>query len=109
MLSQIENHVHDIARLCEKYGVRKLEHFDSGCQGEFDPETSDLDFIADFADRRIPGYLDRCLDFADSIEVLLGKDVDIVTANSTMSPHFRQENDNFRLVIYETKSRVAAA
>lgn len=109
MLPLIEEHADDIAQLCEKYGVRKLELFGSACRGEFDPETSDLDFVAEFADRRKLNYLDRYLDFADAIEALLDKRVDLVTSTSTMSPHFRKELNNYRMVVYEAGGRVAAA
>lgn len=109
MLPLIEEHTKDIARLCEKFGVRKLELFGSACRGEFDPETSDLDFFAEFVDRQIPGYLDRYLGFADSIEALIGKSVDVVTSSSRMSPHFRKAVDECRVVVYEAKGRVAAA
>lgn len=109
MLPLIEAHIEEITRLCKKYGVRKLELFGSACRGEYDPETSDLDFIAEFTDIRTSGYVDRYFGFADHIEILFGKPVDVVTTNSTMSPHFRQEMDKCRAVVYEAKSRVATA
>jgi predicted nucleotidyltransferase len=109
MLPLIEEHINDIAQLCERYGVRKLELFGSACRGEFDPETSDLDFVAEFVDRRNISYLDRYLDFADAIEALVGRKIDLVTATSSMSPHFRRELNKCRVVVYEADGRVAAA
>ena len=34
-----------LRELCERYGVEKLELFGSAARGEFDPTSSDLDFI----------------------------------------------------------------
>src|SRR5688572_26004428 len=109
MLPLIEEHLEEIAQLCEKYGVRKLELFGSACRGEFDSETSDLDFVAEFDDRQSPGYLDRFLDFADAVEALMGRKIDLVTSSSTMTPHFRKELNKCRSVVYEADSRVVAA
>jgi predicted nucleotidyltransferase len=109
MLSLIEEHIDEIAQLCQQYGVRKLELFGSACRGEFDPETSDLDFVAEFVDRQNVSYLDRFLDFADAIEALMGRKIDLVTSTSSMSPHFRRELNNCRTVVYEADGRVAAA
>ena len=109
MLPIIEKHIDEITQLCEKYGVRRLELFGSACRGEFDPETSDLDFIAEFADIDLPGYGMRYLEFADALEVLLARKIDVITTNSTMNPLFRQAIDECRVMIYESTSRIAAA
>jgi predicted nucleotidyltransferase len=105
----IGEHIEGIAQLCEKYGVRKLELFGSACRGEFDPETSDLDFIAEFSDIDVPGYGMRFLDFADAIESLLARKIEVITTKSTMNPLFRRVIDECRIAIYESQSRVAAA
>ena len=76
--------------------------------GEFDPETSDLDFVAEFVDRQNVGYLDRFLDFANAIEALMGRKIDFVTSNSWISPHFRRELSNCRMVVHVADGRVAA-
>lgn len=109
MLPLIEEQAKDIAQLCEKFGVRKLELFGSACQGEFDPKTSDLDFIADFADIDRPGYGMRYLEFADSLEMLMGRKIDVITTNSTLSPHFTRAINECKVMIYEYQSRIAVA
>jgi uncharacterized protein len=109
MLALIEDHIEDISELCETYGVLKLELFGSACRGDFDMGKSDLDFLAEFADRNRSEYLDRYLDFADQIEALLGRKVDIVTSNSEMSPHFRIEVERCKVTVYEADRRVVAA
>ena len=76
----------DLAELCETFGVGRLELFGSAGTQEFG-EASDVDFIVKFADRS-PGYADRYLDFAEALEELLGREVDLVTERSIQNPFF---------------------
>ncbi len=62
----IEQHRDAIRALCQQYGVRRLDLFGSAATGCVDPATSDLDFVATFANTRSPGYADRYLGFAEA-------------------------------------------
>ena len=48
MLSVIEENRRQIADLCCRYGVKRLELFGSAARGNFDPAKSDLDFFVEF-------------------------------------------------------------
>jgi len=49
MLKEIETHREQIAELCRRYGVKRLELFGSATRGsDFDPERSDIDFLIEF-------------------------------------------------------------
>jgi uncharacterized protein len=48
MNSPLEQHRERLAELCRRYGVRRLELFGSAARGQFDPATSDLDFLVLF-------------------------------------------------------------
>ncbi|CAN5500123.1 hypothetical protein BH23CHL4_BH23CHL4_24650 [soil metagenome] len=109
MLPLIEEHIDAIAQLCELYGVRKLELFGSACRGEFDPETSDLDFIAEFSDIDLPGYGMRYLEFADALEAVMARKVDVITTNSTMNSYFRRTVNECRAMVHESTSQSVAA
>lgn len=39
-----------VAELCRRYGVARLSLFGSALTAEFDPATSDVDFLVEFAD-----------------------------------------------------------
>ncbi len=80
--------------------MQRLELFGSAASGEFHDETSDLDFVADFADRS-PGYADRYLDFAEALEALLGRDVDLLTEESIRNRDFHRGVDATRQLVYE--------
>jgi len=84
MSAPVELPTEEIDELCERYGVARLELFGSAATPEFG-EASDVDFIVKFADRS-PGYADRYLDFAEALEGLLGRRVDLVTERSIQNP-----------------------
>ncbi len=109
MIDIVTQHRDQIAALCRQYGVRRLDLFGSAATGAFDPETSDLDFVATFADTRSPNYADRYLDFADALEALFGRPVDLLTENMIGGPYFRQAVDATRQPVYDERNAPAAA
>jgi predicted nucleotidyltransferase len=105
----IEQHRDAIRALCQQYGVRRLDLFGSAATGAFDPATSDLDFVATFANTRSPGYADRYLGFAEALQALFGRSVDIITERSIRNPYFRQAVEASRQPIYDERDAPAAA
>jgi len=78
----------ETAALCRKYGVRRLELFGSAARGDFDPETSDFDFILEF-DASGGDLLDRFLGLGDALEELLGKPADFLFGEKLRNPYLR--------------------
>lgn len=68
----------DIAALCRRYHVRKLEVFGSAaCGADFDPASSDADFLVEFGPDADPGLKDF-LDMKEALEDVLGRRVDLI-------------------------------
>jgi predicted nucleotidyltransferase len=109
LIPLIEDHLDEIRALCIEYGVSRLEVFGSAANGTFRPETSDLDFIATFADPGVGTYADRYLDLAESLEALFSRRVDLMTERSIRSPRFRREVDATRRVVYPEYGQEAVA
>ena len=105
----IEQQRDAIRALCQQYGVRHLDLFGSAAPVAFDAATSDLDFVATFADTRSPGYADRYLGFAEALETLFGRPVDVITERSIRNPYFRQAVEASRQPIYDERDAPAAA
>jgi len=99
MSAPVELPTEEIDELCERYGVGRLELFGSAATPEFG-EASDIDFIVTFADRSA-GYADRYLDFAEALEGLLGRRVDLVTERSIQNPFFRRSVDASSRLLYD--------
>jgi len=101
MIDLVRKNKQQIAALCEQFKVTQLEIFGSGVTGEFDPDSSDLDFIVAFdAPEAPPGLLSRYLALAEALERLLGKPVDLITQPSIRNPYFRKAVDDTREAVY---------
>ena len=76
--------------------------FGSAATGAFVPTTSDLDFVAEFSNTQSRDYPDRYLDFAEALEQLFNRRVDVITERAIRNPYFRAEVERTAQVIYET-------
>lgn len=108
MIAELTAQSGRIAELCHSFGVRKLEVFGSAVTGEFDMQSSDIDFIADFADRS-PGYARRYVSFAEALENLFSRPVDLMTNQPIENPYFRASVDSTQTTIDESSDGEAAA
>lgn len=102
MIALVEQNKSNIADLCRRYEVRRLDLFGSAARGDFQPERSDLDFIVQFARTGYTGYADAFLDFADALEQLLGRKVDLLTERMIRNPYFRTTVEATRQRVYES-------
>ncbi len=109
MIPEIDQQKEALARLCLRYRVRQLQLFGSAVTGTFVPATSDLDFIAEFADTQASDYADRYLDFAEALEKLFNRRVDVLTKRSIRNKYFRLEVERTARVIYEDTHQKTAA
>lgn len=108
MIALVEEKKPEIAALCRRYGVERIDLFGSATTGRFHPGTSDLDFLVRFADRQpTGGYAERYLDLADSLERLFQRRVDLVTEQSIRNPYFKREIEVTREVLYEQPEQEA--
>ena len=76
-----------IARVCRAYGVSRLQLFGSATSELFDNERSDVDFLIEF----LPSAGDPFAAYfgvKESLETLVGREVDLVMASAVRNPHF---------------------
>lgn len=59
MIAQFEQHREEIADLCRRFGVRRLEVFRSASTGAFREGESDFDFLVEFESTDQPGVFAR--------------------------------------------------
>lgn len=108
MQPYIRDHADEISELCRKFGVVRLDLFGSAARGDFDPVASDIDLVASFARTSEAGYADRYLDFAESLEALFGRKVDLLTPGAIRNPRFAERIERETVRIYESKDDQAA-
>ncbi|MGW9114237.1 nucleotidyltransferase family protein [Microbacterium sp. NPDC055683] len=78
-----------IARVSERFGVRRLRVFGSVLTDRFDEERSDVDFLVDFHPNR-EDRLDDYLGLKDALAEIAGRDVDLVVADAVRNPYFKK-------------------
>jgi uncharacterized protein len=109
MIREVQQQHAALAELCRRYRVRQLQLFGSAATGTFVPATSDLDFVAEFADTQSADYADRYFDFAEALERLFNRPVDVLTPRAIRNPYFRSEVERTAEVIYEDDAQEAIA
>ena len=103
MHASIEQHRAEIADLCRLFAVRRLEVFGSAARGvDFDPVTSDADFLVEFAPGSKLAPLRQFFGLAEALEELLGRHVDLVEPGAIRNPYIRASIDRAREVVYRS-------
>ena len=101
MLKEIETHRDQIAELCRRYGVKRLELFGSAARGEdFEPGRSDIDFLVEF-DPEQASTLAEYFDLRRELSELLGHPVDLVAPAALENPYLRASVNRNRDLIYD--------
>ena len=101
MIAEITSKLPDVAALCRKHHVARLELFGSAADEKaFDPASSDVDFIVEFEQGTDLGpWLAGYFDLQDDLRVLLGRDVDLVMASAPSKPYFIHELNRTRRLV----------
>jgi predicted nucleotidyltransferase len=98
-----------VADVCRKFGVRRLEVFGSAVRGSFNPQKSDLDFIANFLPPLHPGVADRFFGLTEALEKIFARPVDLLTDSMLRNPVLRDEVNRDRTLIYDNGGQEKAA
>lgn len=108
MIGLIDRHREQIAALCERFRVRRLEVFGSAASGTFDPQRSDVDFLLDFGEEYEPSLFDRYFGLKEALEALLGRSVDLVMTGALKNRYFIESVNRTREPVYEAPVGEAA-
>ena len=100
MSSLIEQHQGEVADLCRRTGARRLDVFGSAVRADFDPSSSDLDFVVELEDLPPADYAQAYFKLKEGLESLFGRPVDLVTDSSLANPYFRDRIASERQTVY---------
>ena len=100
MIALVESKRGDLARLCERHHVRRLEIFGSASGSTFDVAASDLDFLVEFHD--VPeGERANCyFGLLEGLEALFDRSIDLVEVKAIDNPYFLAAIERTRKVLY---------
>jgi predicted nucleotidyltransferase len=105
----VEEKLPDLIHICQRHGIRRLELFGSAARDDFQPATSDLDFVVSFDDSALPDGFESYLETLRELEVLFGRSVDLLEAEAITNPFLLEEIDKDRIVLCERANGIVVA
>lgn len=86
---EIESRREQIAAICREHGVARLLVFGSVLRDDFNPETSDIDFLVQFLPEINKGWMSEYTDLKIALEELFRRKVDVIPNKRFRNPYFR--------------------
>lgn len=100
MIAFLETKRSEVAALCKRYRVRRLEVFGSATGKHFDPDRSDLDFLVEFKPLPRGQRAEAYFGLLEGLQQLFQRHVDLVMTRAITNPYFHQAIENSREVVY---------
>ena len=88
-----------IATLCHRHHVRRLDLFGSAATGHTHA-GSDFDFLVEFDALPPGGYTEAYFGLREDLQSLLGAPIDLVVERAVRNPYFRQSIERSRESLY---------
>ena len=98
-MNLIETNIQRIIDLCKKHQVNKLFVFGSILTNRF-KDDSDIDLVVDFNNLNIADYVNNYFDLKDSLQDVLGREVDLLEDKAINNPVLRRNIDRTKQLIY---------
>jgi uncharacterized protein len=90
----------ELARVCQRRHVQRIELFGSAGTPSFDPATSDLDFLVTFHELALDQYADAYFGLLEDLQALFHRPVDQVVAAAIQNLYFREAAESTRTLVY---------
>jgi len=96
----VEHELPMLSVLCDKYGVARFEIFGSAATGDFDAETSDLDFLVEFKKLDEMNAADQYFGLLEELEKLFDRRIDLVMTRAMKNPYFIRSVEQSRRTLF---------
>ena len=101
MLPLIESHRAEIAELCRRFHVHRLDVFGSAARGtDFDPDRSDVDLLVTYDPGTPAPSLAEYFDLRAELAALFGRPVDLVMSGAVRNPFILANIERSRRIVY---------
>jgi uncharacterized protein len=87
--------------LCRQRRVQRLDLFGSAARDDFDPATSDLDFLVEFEHLPPVEHAKCFFGLLDALKQLFGRPVDLVEPGPIRNPYLRESIERAREALNE--------
>lgn len=88
-----------LKKLCTIYNVEKMYLFGSALNSNFNKE-SDIDLLVKFKNIELSKYFDNYIDFKEKLELLFGREVDLVEEQTLKNPILINSINKSKELIY---------
>ena len=96
----VEAKLPEIAELCRRHHVKRLELFGSAATGKFDPASSDVDFLVEFPPEARKPWGGELQDLKEDLEKLFERKVDLISNREIENPYKRKSINASRRLVY---------
>jgi len=96
----IDDNREKLAVLCDRHKVKELYLFGSILTEHF-LDSSDIDVLVQFSDIELEKYLDNYMDFKQQLQLLFGREIDLIENQAIRNPIFRRVVDREKKLVYE--------
>jgi predicted nucleotidyltransferase len=100
MIPELQDKAAQVAELCRRFRVRRLEVFGSAVNGKFDPTRSDIDFLVQYQELKFGEAYDAYFGLLEALEALFGRRIDLVMIDAVENPYFIQAINRTRTLLY---------
>ena len=100
MKKYLDEYREAIQQLCDRFEVERLDLFGSAARGDFNPKSSDLDFLVLFQRNGAVNAADRYLGLLAGLEDLFERKIDLVDVAAARNPYFMAEARKHRVMLY---------
>jgi predicted nucleotidyltransferase len=100
MVDLIEDRKEEFASICKRFGVLNLGLFGSATRDDFHAETSDLDFVVEFAPMSPDDHARSYFGLLKGLEHLFQRKIDLVETSAVRNPYIRQNIEASRVSLY---------
>lgn len=100
MITLVSDKSDQVAELCRKFNVLRLDIFGSAATGDFSPEKSDLDFLVEFSPLPSGTRADTYFGLLWALEELFDCSVDLVMTTAIENPYFQRSVEKTKELIY---------
>lgn len=104
VVALIDERRNELASICRRHGVRRLEVFGSAADGTFDSERSDIDFLVEYGDIQPEDRWEAYFGLWEDLARLLARKIDLVEPGAMRNPYFIRRVNESRVVIYDAGS-----
>ena len=101
MHSIVQDNIEALRELAVKHRVERLDLFGSAVGGDFDPETSDLDFLVTFEPMPPVEHANSFFGLLEDLQRLFRRRIDLLEPEPIENPYIRESIALSRKVLYE--------